>query len=100
MAYINRPYGKNYYEVEREVVRDGPYGAYVADYRVDEYGNRIYHHHNRLGNSITKIVTDVIPGHHTSRNGLGNVVTGFVTTDVIPGYHHHHYPNIIDRTRY
>ncbi|KNA18871.1 hypothetical protein SOVF_066720 [Spinacia oleracea] len=102
MAY-NHPYGNNYYGVEREVIRDGPCGAYAADYRVDEYGNRIYHHRNGLGNDVTEIVTDVIPGHlnhhhHHPRNGLGNVVTE-VVTDVIPGHYHHqrHHPGFIQR---
>ncbi|KAL2902815.1 Iron transport multicopper oxidase FET5 [Bienertia sinuspersici] len=70
MAYVNRPYGGSYYGPEREVIRDAPYGgAYGADYRVDEYGNRIYHHRSATGNDVTEVVTDVIPG----------------------GHHHHHY---------
>lgn len=66
MAYINRPYGNNYYEVEKEVVREGPYGSAYgsAEYRIDEYGNRVHHHRNGLGNVVTEVVSEVIPGHH------------------------------------
>ncbi|KNA18876.1 hypothetical protein SOVF_066770 [Spinacia oleracea] len=84
MTFVNRPYGNDYYEVERVVVRDGPYGA---DYRIDEYGNRVYYRRNDgLGNSVTEIVTDIIPGTHASHDAFGNSVTEIVT-DIIPGRH-------------
>uniref|UniRef100_A0A803LWH1 Uncharacterized protein n=1 Tax=Chenopodium quinoa TaxID=63459 RepID=A0A803LWH1_CHEQI len=44
MSYLNRPYESNYYEADREVIREGPYGNYSAEYRIDEYGNRVPHH--------------------------------------------------------
>ncbi|XP_021754330.1 uncharacterized protein LOC110719659 [Chenopodium quinoa] len=71
MAYVNRPYGNNYYEAEREVIREGPYGSYAADYRVDEYGNRIHHHRNGLGNVVTEIVSEVPAHHHHHHQHLG-----------------------------
>ncbi|KNA18870.1 hypothetical protein SOVF_066710 [Spinacia oleracea] len=74
MSYLNRPYESNYYEAETEVIREGPYGSYSAEYRVDEYGNRVPHHnhhrHNGVGEVVSEIVTDVISGgrHHGNHN--------------------------------
>ncbi|XP_021757520.1 uncharacterized protein LOC110722566 [Chenopodium quinoa] len=69
MAYVNRPYGNNYYEADREVVREGPYGgSYSSEYRVDEYGNRVLPvgHHNEV---VAEVVTDVVPGHRHHHHG-------------------------------
>nr|AJK93573.1 salt-induced hydrophilic protein [Suaeda glauca] len=62
MSYLNRPYESNYYEVDREVIREGPYGSYSAEYRIDEYGNRVPHHHHHH-NGIGGVVGDISGGH-------------------------------------
>lgn len=68
----NRPYGNNYYEAEREVIREGPYGGYQAEYRLDEYGNRVSHHRSGVGNVVTEIVKEVIPGGHNHNHHHGH----------------------------
>ncbi|XP_057520530.1 uncharacterized protein LOC130800842 [Amaranthus tricolor] len=72
MAYNmnNRSYGNNYYEAEKEVIRESPYGSYSSEYnRVDEYGNRVMHPDVRYDHR-GEVMAEVIPGHrHRHHSG-------------------------------
>ncbi|KAL2902823.1 ADP-ribosylation factor GTPase-activating protein AGD2 [Bienertia sinuspersici] len=62
MSYVNRSY-------DSEVIHEGPYGSYSAEYRIDEYGNRVphhqlHHHHNGVGGVVSEIVGDITDHHH------------------------------------
>ncbi|XP_021757643.1 uncharacterized protein LOC110722673 [Chenopodium quinoa] len=84
MSYLNRPYESNYYEADREVIREGPYGNYSAEYRIDEYGNRVphhnynqnQHHQNGVAGVVKEIVSEVMSGGHKHNHNN----------------HHHHGP--------
>lgn len=77
MAYVNRSYGNNYFDAEKEVVREeGSYGSYSSEYRVDECGNRVYPvgHRNHQNEVVAEVVTEVVPSHHHHYGGPTEII--------------------------
>ncbi|KAL2926960.1 Chitin synthase C, partial [Bienertia sinuspersici] len=112
MSYVNRSY-------DSEVIHEGPYGSYSAEYRIDEYGNRVphhqhHHHHNGIGGVVSEIVGDITDHHHhhqhhhhdrpaevirespcDSYSGCNRVEPDYRRPGYPIGHHHHHNNNNI-----